>query len=567
MNTKTIILLLTLVSFNVSAFVTVGTDASCDYDNLLDAYNDADAFVRVTNQVAFTDEFTIGKTQWFTGGYDNCPDAEQGIFGTNKSKWRRVTPGSVVSISGQQQAQALVLFSGFEFFGGNTQLVRGGGIDVTGNVSVLIGQSEIYDNESATGGGIFIQGEDAIITMTDVIIRDNLSTGPAGGIYCSFGSQVTMLGQSAIRNNEAANFGGGIYANEGCEITFKSGDNLPALQTQTGIFGNSALQGGGVFLASGAQMDLHGTAEHPASIIFNTSTHDSVIEEGGGGFFITDPNTRLDAENARIDLNIAKNYGAGGVVLEQAVFTMKRAEGSCWSTDHCSSLSYNILTGEVGIGGALDVYGGGIVQLSQTLIQFNRANRAAVLDASQTSYVRMEGNVIAENSHWTNDSETTLFAMSGTSGNGGNLDFFYNSLANNMANSVFDLSSTAQHHLSVHNAIIQHPLIQDDNGNSNNIVEYDCAFLSENNSITGNVGIINGNDPLFVDAANGNFKLQSNSPAIDYCDEQTFIGAAYQDITGLDRGLDDPANGNFLGSFDAGAYEHNGDVIFVDDFE
>lgn len=566
MKTKTTIFLLLICSAPAMAFVTVGTDPACDFDNLEDAYNDSDNFVRVTSQIAFTDEFTITKSKWFTGGYDDCSDADQGIIGNNKSKWRRLTPGSVVSINGNQPTQAIVVFSGFEFFGGNTELVRGGGIDVVGNVSLLIGQSEIYDNQSDGGGGIYILGEDATVTLTDVIIRDNLSTSFGGGIYCSDGSSVSVLGASAIHHNEATTSGGGIFAALNCEITFKSGDTLPALSAEKGIYANRALQGGGVYLQSGAQMDLHGTAEHPASIIFNTSTLDDG-NEGGGGFFITDQNTRLDAENARIDLNIAKNYGAGGVVLEQAVFTMKRADGSCWSNDYCSSLSYNILTGAAGVGGALDVYDAGIAQISQTLIQYNRANHVAVLDASQVSYVRMEGNVIVNNSHWNDDAITTLFYLNGSAGNGGNLDFFYNTLTHNEANYVFQMSAPAQHHLSVHNAIIDHPLTQFDNGNSNNIVEYDCVFLNENGSLTGNIGIINNNDPLLADPDNGDFRLQSNSPAIDYCDEQTFGGAFYADMVGFDRGDDSPAHPNFLGSYDAGAFEYNHDVIFANSFD
>lgn len=565
MNIKTTVLLLTLVSCNVSAFVTVGTDVNCDYNNLQDAYNDADNFVRVTNQIAFTDEFTIAKAQWFTGGYNNCTDAEQGVLSNNKSKWRRVNPGSVVSINTGQASQSLVVFSGFEFFGGNTAMVRGGGIDVLGNVSLLLGQSEIYDNQSASGGGIFVMGEDATVTLTDVIIRDNISTGPGGGLYCSDQATVTVLGDSAIHHNEAT-LGGGIFGTSNCSVTVKSGDTLPPFNTQAGIYANSAAQGGGVYLNDGAQMDLEGTAEHPASIVLNLSTLDDT-SEGGGGFFIHGLNTRLDAENARIDANIAHFFGGGGVILDQAVFTMKRKAGECWDDGHCSSLSFNLLLGEDGIGGALDVYDAGIATISQTLIQNNRANRVAILDASEISYVRLEGNVISDNQHWNDDTSTSLFYMMGQAGNGGNLDFFYNTLANNTADSVFNLGTSAQHHLSVHNSIIQHPVIQDDNEDSNNIVEYDCAFLSEQASIAGNIGLINTNDPMLIDPDNGNFQLSSNSPAIDYCDEFTFIGASFADILGTDRGFDDPGTDNFLGSYDAGAYEYNNDVIFAHGFD
>lgn len=565
---KIIFILMMLTSvFQASAFVTVGTDASCDYDNLQDAYNDPDNFIRVTNQAVFNDEFPINKSQWFTGGYDNCTLAEQGTLSNNKSKWRRVNEGSVVSIGSiQGEPQSLVVFSGFEFFGGNNGVLTvGGGFDIFGNATVLLSQSEIYDNSSARGAGIYILGEQAQLTLTDVTIRNNTTTGPGGGISCRLGATVNILGDSAIHNNEAT-LGGGIHASGSCKLTVRSGDSLPALQVEKGIFANVAEQGGGIYLSDGAQLDLEGNSEHPASVIFNSSTLDDG-NEGGGGFFIHGENTRLDAINARIDANLAKTYGGGGVVLDQAIFTMRRADGPCWSEDHCSSMSYNMVTGVEGVGGALDVYDVGTASIAQTRFESNRANDVAILDSSEASYVRLEGNVFHANRHWNDDSGTQLFEIAGQPGNGGNLDFFYNTLANNSAHAVFSLSAGAQNHLSVHNAIIQHPLTQDDNNDSNNIVEYDCVFLSENNSITGNIGIINGNDPLFVDGANGNYQLQDQSPAIDHCDEQTFIGASYADITGQDRGFNDPGVQNFLGSHDAGAYERNDDVIFANSFD
>lgn len=79
-------------------------------------------------------------------------------------------------------------------------------------------------------------------------------------------------------------------------------------------------------------------------------------------------------------------------------------------------------------------------------------------------------------------------------------------------------------------------------------------------------------DPRFMDTAGGNFRLQPDSPAIDFC------GAAYgvtvRDLDGNLRGQDwagPPHEPNpDLGPYDLGAYEaqlDDDDVIFADGFE
>ena len=216
----------------------------------------------------------------------------------------------------------------------------------------------------------------------------------------------------------------------------------------------------------------------------------------------------------------------------------------------------------------MDIFTAATVNLSQTQVFGNRANFAAVFNVVYASYLRLEGNVIKDNGHWTDSTSTHLINSAGGVGNGSGVDFFYNTLVENSALGVFELSSGAQHTLNIHNAIINHQGVTlNENGSSNNLIGTDCVFLSEQASLTGNVGVVLMSDPGFVDAENGDYHLSASSDAIDFCDEQLFIGSGYNDLNGKQRGFDDLTVNNFLGPFDAGAYEFNNDEIFSHGFD
>jgi len=539
------------------AFVTVGQGVDCDYDNLEEAYLSADPFVRVTSESAFDDVFTITKAKWFTGGYDTCADAENGVIGNNKTKWRRLNGGTVVDIDANQAAQSIVVIDQFEIFGGeNLTVGEVGGIKVSGKSSLLLSNSEVYDNVGIDGGGLQVSGSDAVVILTDVNIRNNIANVYGGGIFCTDQATVSILGDSSINNNSADLAGGGIYATEQCDVTSNSGDTLAALQSTTGIRSNEADFGGGVYLSDGATMQLEGNDEHPASVIFNIADGD------GGGIYLEGQGTKLTGVNARIDLNVAQEYGAGFAVYDFAVVKLSRLNTPCWDDVSCSSLSHNILMAADGKGGAADIYDAAVANISQTYISNNKANLAALFNVDSASYLRLEGNLIVDNRHWNDDTDTTLMRMVGEAAG---LDFFYNTLADNTSNSVVFLDSDSQHWLSIHNSIIQHQTTLDQNQNTNNLIEVDCVFLSEENSLTGNIGAVLLSDPGLV--GNGDYSLSSNSDAIDLCDEQTFVGSSYNDIMGNARGFDDPQVNNFLGPYDAGAFEYNNDVIFTNGFE
>lgn len=558
-----VLLGLLAISGQTMAFVTVGQSGDCDYNNLEDAYLSADPFVRVTSEAAFTDVFTITKAKWFTGGYDTCADAENGDLGTNKSKWRRLNGGTVIKIDANQAAQSIVVIDNFEVFGGeNLSNGEAGGIKVTGKSSLLLSHSEVYDNVGIDGGGIHVSGGDAIAILTAVKVRDNIGNSFGGGIYCSDQATVTVLGESSINNNLAL-AGGGIFATSECDVSSNSGDTLPALQSTTGIRSNEARYGGGVYLTAGATLKLEGNDDHPASVIFNLANEDG---GDGGGIYLEGQGTRLTGINARIDANIAQSFGAGFEAADFAVVNLSRLDSPCWDDVSCSSLSYNILLGAEGEGGAADIYDAAVASISQTHISNNKANLAAIFNVDNASYLRLEGNLLVDNRHWTDDSNTTLMNLVGPVGDGANLDFFYNTLSDNLANSVIYLENETQNTLSIHNSIIQHQGdTLDQDGNTNNVIQVDCVFLTEQNSLTGNIGTVLLSDPGLV--GNGDYALSANSDAIDLCDEQAFVGSNYSDITGTARGYDDPQVNNFLGPYDAGAFEYNNDVIFTNGFD
>jgi len=567
----TFTLIMTLISSLTWGFVTVGTDASCDYRHLVDAYDDADVFVRVTTQAPYLDHFVISKPKWFTGGYLNCTDAENGIRSNNKSQWATLAD-RVIEIDAQLAGQSIVVIDGFEIYNGiNNTVNETAGILVTGNSQLLLSDSVVRDNQSQSGGGLMVSGPQASVIVNNSQIVDNAAV-EGGGLFCNDESTVTITGDSGILNN-SANFGGGIYATEACQIELLSGDTLDPLSTQSGIARNTAQQGGGVFLTDEAQMQATGNQDHPASIVFNIA--DSDFFENGGGVSLTGLGTRFEGTHARVEYNVGSFYGGGFSVRDLAVFTMNRLPRDCWDNDRCSSLSHNVVTGangvSAGFGGAGDLYRGGVANIAQTRIDGNQANDVAGFNLSDAAYLRLESNLVVNNRHFNDDAQTTLTKLVGTPGNGSNLDSFYNTFANNTLNKVlFQVNTAAQNTLNMFNSILSHNsdilLVFGDNAN-NNLMQWDCLFLNEVTSLEGNLGYLNISDPMFVNQAQGNYQLSPVSPAIDVCDESAFIGASYPDFDGQDRGIDEPGIQNLFGPFDVGAYEANVDIIFANGFE
>ena len=590
-------LILLLFLSSGSAFVTVGpaADNNCDYHNLEDAYNDADAFVRVTSNKTVNPNFTFTKTKWITGGYSSCASATAGDSPNGTTHWLAPFNNmTTVDINAPDGSNSLIVLDRFDIYGGvNTAEFETGGIKVRGDVTLTLSNSLIRDHESHFGGGIQISGSDVSVLVINTVIKDNTSIYAGGGVSCTNSAQFTLMQNSSIRNNEALGspdlnlepgHGGGLYAHSLCQASLLSGDNNDLFSVDYGVISNTAQgQGGGVYIAGGANVDLTGNRNHPASIIGNIANIDtSNVIIGGGGIYIQgDGNLPSDgssfrATNGRIEFNTAKHAGAGFGVTSGGTFTMKRAEGRCWDSDKCSSLSLNFVTDATGNAAAGYIYDVSTASISGTYISQNNANEAALFELNHVGYLKLEGNLIINNGPLGQPFASELIDITGNNSFASNLDFSYNTVAENNVAKHFYLHGSSQQWLRIYNSIItdQGDILAINTGNIDPDLIINCNYVHEMDSISNatsaqpNFNQDNFNlDPDFVNPGNGDYHLSPNSLAKDLCNNNQAQGQ-FTDLNGHTRGYDDPNVVDLRGPYDAGAYEDiSADLIFFNSFD
>ena len=123
---------------------------------------------------------------------------------------------------------------------GNTATTCGGGLYVGtgGNVNVQAGSQIFSNSTTANGGGICV--EDGTLTVTGpntAVYTNHAANGVGGGIFLTGASaSVTVQGVASVSENDAAN-GGGIYQNEGSLYIVDS-----LIQSNLGIGGDGAIR-------------------------------------------------------------------------------------------------------------------------------------------------------------------------------------------------------------------------------------------------------------------------------------------------------------------------------------
>ena len=109
----------------------------------------------------------------------------------------------------------------------NTTTSSGGGINVSGAVTLNMSESSVIGNEATNGdgGGINTDNQDAVITINTSTISDNVATGDnsvGGGIYAKSGISIV---DSNLTNNSAA-MGGAIFLTNSLSNVVLNGTNI-----------------------------------------------------------------------------------------------------------------------------------------------------------------------------------------------------------------------------------------------------------------------------------------------------------------------------------------------------
>lgn len=142
----------------------------------------------------------------------------------------------------------------------NTALKDGGGFYAAGDGALTLQGGEVSKNAAGDSGGGFYVNKVAATLKGSVLVDGNFAATNGGGlaISCDAGKNIVLIG-GQVRDNEAGNNGGGIWMTgraSGTGSTYIGNDT--AAGTDAEIYGNSAKNGGGIYLTGGTWLTVKG---------------------------------------------------------------------------------------------------------------------------------------------------------------------------------------------------------------------------------------------------------------------------------------------------------------------
>jgi len=259
-------------------------------------------------------DITGGMLITIEGGYDATCSSLTNPLG--ETEITANVAGSVVDVSGG----SVPLLRNLNLTGGSS---FGAGVDILGSSRVTLINTDVHDNNGASGGGFYV-GSGSVMTYTadsdiynntasagggaivygrlsgfdtDSDIYQNSSTTDGGGIYAAGG--IVQLNNADVVANTASNLGGGIFLSSGGVITLTNsvfvGETAPCCQ--------SALSGGGIY-ASDSRIFLDGANN---AIINNTAT------TNGGGVYLVN-GSRLETTGGSLGFDSYSTAGNDAVL-------------------------------------------------------------------------------------------------------------------------------------------------------------------------------------------------------------------------------------------------------------
>jgi hypothetical protein len=511
---------------------TAGTN--CGYQTIQGALDNADSGDTIQIE---------GKTWTGTDATINVPDKDLTLIGGYNSYCSGdPIPGQLTILDAQQFDAVLEVLGSsstyryrslynFGLTGGLSGM--GGGLQTGSNTSWTIWDSYIYANSAIYGGGIAV-GSDSGLMLYDTMVYSNTATSDGGGIYCksttSYHSSVTLHSDSSIgeeyatgwpphfvkSGNRADNSGGGLFL-DNCQLTLNTGS----------VLYNQAEYGGGVYTEGNSTIYLYNTSK----------INENQAWDGGGLELLSGGITMYKGQ---VNDNQALNDGGGLFVSGAGVYA--------YNQDPCNTVGCTQISGNSAVrnGGGLNLSENAIGFIAETYMVGNQADGSA-----SAAYVSGLSNLSLRSVMLTGGDAPDSVIRLDNNGGAPTLSVQSSTIAGNTGNSVgiFRLDPGAT--LDGDNLIIW--------GNTSSSLvagggsaTIDCSILHR--SYPGTNNLIQ--NPLFVNAAGGDYHIQWNSPAVDHCTSGPPRDVDYQKR---------PSSMNIAlpGLYDAGADEYLFSLIYL----
>jgi hypothetical protein len=528
------IALLSLLSLAAPAHaltIRVGADAGCDTSSLAVALTQAKAnpgadTIRVAaNQSYVNQDLFIDSEVTLRGGYASC-DASTANGRTEiagNGNWAAVTIWTDTANGIAVRLEGLDIRNG----GASGDVGDFGGISVGGRARATLAELRVHDNVGIFGGGVSVNGANAIVNVERNVEVDNNRASLGGGFAVGSGTLRLSPYGVVVRDNRAA-AGGGLFIDSG-------------------------------LVSVGADPDI--VLPVDGLLIRNNTASNE-----GGGVYVRGTSGKLLAESTVIRDNTAGIEGGGAYATDGGYVQFVRysmgPQRPCSAERECLRLSGNTAPR----GGGIALAAGANAALFHSLIRDNTSSDGPAISVrGQNSEARLLGSVVARNR--CTGSNTMCAPIRTTAGK---LRFTYTTIADNTAG-----------------ASIPAPIFADgSSGDSITRYEFYSTLISGHTQLyaqngaatthTGDCLIMSGGQvwsgltrsdiaPIdFIDAARGNYRLRAGTTAIDYCSASQ-APTEDPDIDGTVRGIESPGNANDFGTFDAGAYEY--ERIFSSGFE
>jgi len=524
------------------------SDTSCETNNLGIAVLSA-AVEDGDDSIHLADGVTFNNISLALNGFD--PDSDQGGL-TIRGGF--ASCGDPNPTAGRTTLQGRVSDPIIEVSG------SGGGRSVIELVNLVLRDSGERALEVSEGGevqltNVWVRNNSGAVRVEDNglfsmeseswLLENSTSSGFGAGIFCTDDAVVNVGGP--ISGNFSGQWGGGIFASGSCQVVLRS---------KAWIQSNRAAVNGGGIAAIGSAL-ISQDAASSTQILLKNNTADR-----GGAVYADGPETSVLLANAKIENNEAERGAAIYATLSSSVQIYRIPNNACSDPLRCSTLSFNRLGDDI-VGAVAWVDGGARVVISETYVEGNGSNfgledQMSLFTASDaSSSLELRNVTIYDNearyiTEGIGASQIEIEHVT-TAGN------FYPTPSGDEPAGLFQDAFSPS--ATVINSLLW------DIGASPGAFGGSCNFAASAAALSNSTESTVIFDPLFIDPATGDLRLNPDSDAVDACLSAT----ATRDLEMQSRPVDVENNPNGDSGQPGGVYDAGSDEvvpkIFADRFE